>query len=131
MAIQTKKIGVGGIYATAGNQERRVVKIEGGQVHYESRGGKVKNKWAPGHPKAKAPTLAAFAKACEKVIEKPLDTMELFWLLLQSVGINDMTFRQSGELFVALQSLCPTTFEKALLGNAKKLMQAKSGPRAA
>jgi len=122
MAISTKDIGVGGIYATAGNQERRVVKIENGRVHYEARGGKVKNKWAPGHAKAKAPTLAAFAKACEKVIEKPVDTLELFWMLLKSVGINNLTFRQSGQLFAELRSMCPSIFEKALLARAKKLM---------
>ena len=70
MAIDISEIVVGGIYATANNQERRVTKIENGKVFYESRGGNVKNDWAPGHTLASPPSIENFAEACEKVISK-------------------------------------------------------------
>lgn len=71
MAILESDVVVGGIYATSSNQHRRVTKIEGGNVHYESRGGNVQNEWSYGHTKAAPPSLEKFAEACSEVISKP------------------------------------------------------------
>lgn len=71
MSILLSDVVVNGVYATEGNQERRVLKVVGGKVFYESRGGNVKNEWAPGHTLANPPSIDAFAEACSHVISKP------------------------------------------------------------
>lgn len=68
MAIAASDVVVGGKYRTSNNQERRVTDIINGKVYYDSRGGNVKNQWAPGHSKSNPPTIASFAAACEEVI---------------------------------------------------------------
>ena len=71
MAIDISDVVVGGVYSTANNQERRVSRIENGNVFYESRGGNVKNDWSPGHTLANPPSIANFADACDNVISMP------------------------------------------------------------
>jgi hypothetical protein len=71
MPIGIVDIVVGGLYATANNQERHVTKIEHGKVHYESRGGNVKNEWSYGHSISQPPSLESFAEACDRVLSKP------------------------------------------------------------
>ena len=71
MPIPVSEVVVGGIYATANNQERRVTRIENRKVIYESRGGNVKNDWGPGSTLANPPSLEIFAEACDRVISKP------------------------------------------------------------
>jgi hypothetical protein len=71
MTISTKDVVIGGIYATATHQERRVTKIEAGKVFYEARSEKLKNAWDPGHALASPPSLESFAAACERVVSKP------------------------------------------------------------
>lgn len=71
MPIPVSEVVTNGVYATENNQERRILKIEGGRVFYESRGGNVQNEWAPGHTLANPPTIDTFAEACLCVISKP------------------------------------------------------------
>jgi hypothetical protein len=71
MPISAAEVVVGGIYATATNQHRRVSNIVRGKVYYDTRGGNVMNKWAPGPPKSSSPSVESFAAACDKVISKP------------------------------------------------------------
>ena len=71
MAIAELDVVVGGIYATASNQERRVKKIVNGKIEYESRGGNVRSAWGFGSPKSALPTLKKFAEDCDRVISKP------------------------------------------------------------
>ena len=71
MAINVNDVVVGGIYKTSNNQERRITSIANGRVHYESRGGNVKNQWSPGHTKSNPPSIQNFADACEEVVSKP------------------------------------------------------------
>jgi hypothetical protein len=71
MPISAVDVVVGGIYATATNQHRRVVKIVGNKVYYDSRGGNVMSAWGPGHLKSSPPSLESFVAACERVISKP------------------------------------------------------------
>lgn len=72
MPINPSDVVVGGIYATANNQERRVIEVTPtGHVHYESRGGNVKGPWSYGPTKANPPTLETFTSACERVISLP------------------------------------------------------------
>lgn len=68
MPIQISDVVVGGIYATANNQERRVSRIDQGKVFYESRGGNENNEWAPGHTLASPPSIESFADACDRII---------------------------------------------------------------
>ena len=68
MPVKISEVIVGGVYATTNNQERRVTKIADGNVFYESRGGNVKNDWAPGHTLASPPSIEDFSDACDKVI---------------------------------------------------------------
>lgn len=62
MPIPLSDVVVGGIYATAANQERRVTRIVDGLVHYESRGGNVKGDWSFGHTLANPPTVESFCQ---------------------------------------------------------------------
>ena len=71
MPIRISEVVVGGTYGTATNQERRVTKIDGGKVHYESRGGNAKGDWIFGHPISSPPSLESFAEACDRVLSKP------------------------------------------------------------
>ena len=71
MPIPVSDVVVGGVYATATNQERRVLAIVGGKVHYESRSGNLKNPWGSGHIKSAPPGIEKFAADCERVISKP------------------------------------------------------------
>jgi len=71
MPVDQSKIVVGGIYATANNQERKVTKIENGYVHWDSRGGNVQNDWSPGHTKAGPTPLTKFAEDCARIVSVP------------------------------------------------------------
>lgn len=71
MPILESEVVVGGIYATASNQERRVTAIDNGRVRYEARGGNVDGEWGYGSPLANPPRLRTFANACVRVISKP------------------------------------------------------------
>ncbi len=71
MPISISDVVVGGIYVAGANQERRVTKIEGEKVHYESRSGNIKNDWIYGHAKGIPPSLESFAQACTSVVSKP------------------------------------------------------------
>ena len=66
MPIQETEVVVGGIYEAGNNQQRKVTKIKDGKVFYSSRGGNVKNDWAPGHTLANPPSIKTFADACSK-----------------------------------------------------------------
>jgi len=71
MPVDQSKIVVGGIYATANNQERKVTKIENGYVHWDSRGGNVINDWSPGTTKARPTPIAKFAEDCNSIVSLP------------------------------------------------------------
>ncbi len=71
MSIPQSDVRVGGIYSAGNNQHRKVVAIENGYVHWDSRGGNVQNDWAPGHPKSSPTPLAKFGEDCTGVISLP------------------------------------------------------------
>lgn len=71
MPIAQSDVVVGGIYATANNQERRVTRIDNGSVYYEARGGNAQNEWNFGSSLSNPPSLESFANACDRIISKP------------------------------------------------------------
>jgi hypothetical protein len=71
MPIDISDVKVGGIYATATNQERRVLEITPAGVNYESRSGNHKGAWSYGPTKARPPSLENFAAACDRIVSLP------------------------------------------------------------
>jgi hypothetical protein len=71
MSIPESDIVVGGIYATASNQERRVTAIDNGRVRYDARKGSAQAEWGRGSLRANPPRLATFANACARTVSKP------------------------------------------------------------
>lgn len=71
MPIPEGSVVVGDCYATAKNQQRRVTKIEGGKVTYESWGGNVQNTKPP-LPRTTV-NLKKFAEDVDQPIACPTD----------------------------------------------------------
>ena len=71
MPISVSDVAVGGHYLSGDEQERRVTKIEGDKVWYESRSYRLKNEWSFGHAKTLPPSIASFCEACYQVLSKP------------------------------------------------------------
>lgn len=71
MPISEGDLVVGGVYATANNQERQALKIEDGKVSYNARGGNVKSDWHLGHAINNPPSIKTFIEAVDHVISKP------------------------------------------------------------
>ncbi|EGQ8527913.1 hypothetical protein RH824_004543 [Vibrio parahaemolyticus] len=71
MPIKISDIVTDGVYETDAGQQRKVTKIDGGRVHYLSRGKDPSKPWSPGHTIANPPTLSTFANACASVLSKP------------------------------------------------------------
>ncbi len=59
--MQTNEIKTGRCYATAENQHRKVTRIYGGKVWYETYRADVPGTWKPAHAADAAPSLDAFA----------------------------------------------------------------------
>jgi len=71
MPIDQSKVVIGGVYATASNQERKVVDIlPGDLVKFDARSPN-SGKWTPHSVLGKEPSREKFASECERVVSLP------------------------------------------------------------
>lgn len=71
MPIDPSELKESAIYITESDQLRKIIKIEGGKVHYLTSGNNAPHDWAGGPTKSNPPTIETFCKA---VKERYLDS---------------------------------------------------------
>ncbi len=71
MAVAKKDLVKGGIYITATEQLRKITKLEGDHVQYQSKSGKIRNReWNWGTTKSRPPSTEKFCKDVDRKLTK-------------------------------------------------------------